>query len=358
MDLLNFMYSNTLSRMASAAVLDVLMAADKFEVVSCIRYCSRMLREMPMTCESALLYLDLPSSILTSDAIQPLIETSKLFLATHYRDLTKFADEALNLPLAGIEAVLSSNDLQMPSEDAVFDFVLKWAKIHYPKIEDRQDVIQAHLGRLVRFPYMSCRKLKKVLTCNDFHPDIASKIVLEALFFKAETPHQQRSLAAQDAGYSCLMERAYKHRRVKVVEFALPHPRCIVYLDLKKEECAQFFPNARIYTQAFPLGEQWFCLSARCNMDQQNSSHCFGLFLVMHFKESVSSLNVQYEFAARSKSTEEYISRCKGSYTFTAGQSVGYRNLFGIPWTTFIADNSNYFIKGLLHLRAELTIRQ
>ncbi|RDX69943.1 BTB/POZ domain-containing protein POB1, partial [Mucuna pruriens] len=357
MDLLNFMYSNTLSITVSAAVLDVLMAADKFEVVSCVRYCSRMLREMPMTCESALLYLDLPSSILSSDEIQPLIETAKLFLATYYRDITKFVDEVLNLPLAGIEAVLSSDELQMSSEDAVYDFVLKWARIHYPKIEDRQNVLGTRLGRLIRFPYMSCRKLKKVLTCNDFHPDLASKVVVESLLFKAETPHHQRILAAEDAGYCRLVERAYKHRHVKVVEFALPRPRCVVYLDLKKEECAQFFPNARIYSQAFPLGEHWFFLSARCNMDQQNSCHCFGLFLVMQFKES-SSLHVDYEFAARSKSTEEYTSRCKGNYTFTAGKAVGYRNLFGIPWTAFIADDSHYFIKGLLHLRAELTIRQ
>lgn len=206
---------------------------------------------------------------------------------------------------------------------------------------------------------LSSRKLKKVLTCNDFHPDFASNVVLEALFYKAETPYRQRSLAAQDAGttYSRLVERAYKLRHVKVVEFALPRPRCVVYLDLKKEECAQFFPNARIYSQAFPLGEQWFFLSARCNMDQQNASHCFGLFLAVQFKGSVS-LHVDYEFAARSKSTEEYISRCKGDYTFTAGKAVGYRNLFGIPWTAFIADDSHFFIKGLLHLRAELTIRQ
>ncbi|GMI77399.1 light-response BTB 2, POZ/BTB containin G-protein 1 [Hibiscus trionum] len=57
MDLLNFMYSNTLSTTTPTAVLDVLMAADKFEVASCMRYCNRLLRNLPMTCESALLYL-------------------------------------------------------------------------------------------------------------------------------------------------------------------------------------------------------------------------------------------------------------------------------------------------------------
>ncbi|KAK7366706.1 hypothetical protein VNO80_08703 [Phaseolus coccineus] len=359
MDLLNFMYSNTLSSTTSAAVLDVLMAADKFDVVSCISYCTRMLGLMPMTCESALLYLDLPSSILKSDAIQPLIETAKLFLASHYRDITKFADEALNLPLAGIEAVLSSDDLLMPSEDAVYEFVLKWARIHYPKIEDRQDVLGARLGRLIRFPHMSCRKLEMVLKCDHFHPDFASKVVLEALFFKAETPRRQRSLAAQDASTTCsrFVERAYMHRSVKLVEFALPRPRGMIYLDLKKEECAQCFPNGRIYSKAFHLGKELFFLSACCNVDHHNPFRCFGLFLAVKFKES-DSLRVECEFAARSKFTEEYISIRKGNYTFTRGKAVGHRNLFAIPWTTFIADDSHYFIKGLLHLRAELTIRQ
>lgn len=90
MDLLNFMYSNTLSRATTpSAMLDVLMAADKFKVASCMRYCSRMLKTMPMTCESALLYLDLPSSVLMADAVQPLTDAAKEFLATRYKDLTK-----------------------------------------------------------------------------------------------------------------------------------------------------------------------------------------------------------------------------------------------------------------------------
>lgn len=67
---------------------------------------------------------------------------------------------------------------------------------------------------------------------------------------------------------------------------------------------------------------------------------------------------VDYEFAARSKPTEEYVSKYKGNYTFTGGKAVGYRNLFSIPWTAFMADDSLYFIDGVVHLRAELTIRQ
>ncbi|GKV26984.1 hypothetical protein SLEP1_g36193 [Rubroshorea leprosula] len=359
LDLLHFMYSNALSTTTPTALLDVLMAADKFEVASCMRYCSRLLRNLPMTLDSALLYLDLPSSVLMADAVQALTDAAKQFLAARYKDITKFPEEVLSLPLAGIEAVLSSDDLQVASEDAVYDFVLKWARNHYPKLEERREVLASRLGRLIRFPYMTCRKLKKVLICNDFEPELASKVVLEALFFKAETPYRQRTLAAEEANATCrrFVERAYKYRPVKVVEFELPRQQCVVYLDLKREECAHLFPAGRVYSQAFHLGGQGFFLSAHCNMDQQSSFHCFGLFLGMQEKGSVS-FAVDYEFAARTKPNEEYMSKYKGNYTFTGGKAVGYRNLFAIPWPAFMADDSAYFIKGILHLRAELTIRQ
>jgi hypothetical protein len=159
--------------------------------------------------------------------------------------------------------------------------------------------------------------------------------------FKAETPFRQRSLAAEEASGTChrFVEREYKYRPVKVLEFELPCQQCIVYLDLKREECARLFPGSRLYSHAFYLGGQGFFLSAHCNMDQQSSFHCFGLFLGMQEKGSVS-FAVDYEFSARSK------------------KAVGYRNLFGMTWTEFMAEDSLYFINGVVHLRAELTIRK
>ncbi|KNA11773.1 hypothetical protein SOVF_131930 [Spinacia oleracea] len=357
-ELLNFMYNNTLSANTAPALLDVLMAADKFEVASCMRYCSRQLRNLPMNPESALLYLDLPSSVLMAEAVQPLTDAAKQYLAERYKDITKFQEEVMGLPIAGIEAILASDDLQVASEDAVYDFVLKWSRSQYPKLEERREILASHLARYIRFPYMTCRKLRKVLSCPDFDHEVSSKLVLEALFFKAEAPHRQRILAAEESASTNrrFLERAYKYRPVKVVEFELPRQQCVVYLDLKREECANLFPSGRVYSQAFHLGGQGFFLSAHCNMDQQSSFHCFGLFLGMQEKGSVT-FAVDYEFAARSKPTEEFQSKYKGNYTFMGGKAVGYRNLFGIPWTSFMAEDSLYFINGILHLRAELTIR-
>ena len=62
-----------------------------------------------------------------------------------------------------LKLVLSSDDLQFVSEDAAYGFVLKWTQIHYPKLEDRREILVSRLDRLIRFPYMTCRKLKKVL---------------------------------------------------------------------------------------------------------------------------------------------------------------------------------------------------
>ncbi|KAK6142749.1 hypothetical protein DH2020_023097 [Rehmannia glutinosa] len=98
----------------------------------------------------------------------------------------------------------------------------------------------------------------------------------------------------------------------------------------------EFVPIRQSVFASFPFGWARVFLSAHCNMDQQSSFHCFGLFLGMQEKGSVT-FAVDYEFAARSKPLEEYISKYKGNYIFTGGKAVGYRNLFSIPWTSFMA---------------------
>ncbi|PHT30713.1 BTB/POZ domain-containing protein POB1 [Capsicum baccatum] len=145
MELLNFMYSNTLTTNTAPALLDVLIATDKFEVASCMR----------------------------------------------------FQEEVMKLPLAGIEGILSSDDLQVASEDALYDFLLKWTRAHYPLIDECQEILSSRLGRCIHFYFMICQKLQKVLTCNDFEHDFASKLVVEALFYKDEVPHRQQTQAVE-----------------------------------------------------------------------------------------------------------------------------------------------------------------
>ncbi|KAL5061249.1 hypothetical protein RYX36_032853 [Vicia faba] len=358
MELLKFMYNRCLYPTSPPRLLDVFMAADKFEVPSCLKYCSRVLLNIPMTVESALLYLELPLCVRMTNAVQPLVIAAKQYLVARYKDITRHQEELMELPLAGIVALLSSDELQVGSEDAVYDFVMVWARTQYPNLEERRKILRHNLIRFIRFPFMTCRKLKIVQTCNDFNHEVTYKLIFDALYFKAEAPHRQRILATESASTSrVFIERSYIYRPIKIVEFEHPHQQCVVYLDLKREECANLFPSGRVCSQAFHLGGQRFFLSAQCNMDQHSFYHCFGLFIGMQ-KTGYANVSVDYEFAVRSRPTLEYISKYKGNFKFTGGSAGGYRNFFETPWTSFMAEDKLFFINDVLHLRADLTIRK
>uniref|UniRef100_A0A453LM12 BTB domain-containing protein n=1 Tax=Aegilops tauschii subsp. strangulata TaxID=200361 RepID=A0A453LM12_AEGTS len=149
MELLYFMYSGKLTPTTEPThLVDILMAADKFEVVSCIKLCGQQLTSLPMTPESAVLCLDLPYSISMAPA---LAEAAKKFFAERYKDFlsTKLQDELMRIPLAGIVAILSRNDLGVLPEEAVYDFVLRWADSQYPNPEERRKILSSQLLPLV-----------------------------------------------------------------------------------------------------------------------------------------------------------------------------------------------------------------
>ncbi|KAH0642004.1 hypothetical protein KY290_033610 [Solanum tuberosum] len=155
----------------------------------------------------------------------------------------------------------------------------------------------------------------------------------------------------------CYVERAYKYKTVKVLEFLTPHQQCVVHLDLDRCECSFLFPTGKVFSRTFHLGGRELFLAAYCNMDLQGAVQCLGLFLGMHGKES-KPLAIYYEFAVRMSPTNEYVSKHKGNYTLTSGVVVGCRNLCCVDWTAFLKEDSLYFIKGVVYLLAVITIRE
>ncbi|KAK8630421.1 hypothetical protein V6N13_079217 [Hibiscus sabdariffa] len=71
-----------------------------------MRYCIRFFRNLPMTPDSALLYLDLPSSVSIGEAVRPVMMRESS--SRQYRS--------------------ASGDLQNAFEDEVYDFVLERAR--------------------------------------------------------------------------------------------------------------------------------------------------------------------------------------------------------------------------------------
>lgn len=103
------------------------------------------------------------------------------------------------------------------------------------------------------------------------------------------------------------------------------------------------------------LGRQELFLSAHCNLDQQGVEHCLGLFLGMQGEES-EPIALDYEFSVRLRPDNEFLSMYKGSHTLNNGIVVGCRNLCDISWTPFLNEDSMYFINGVLHIRAEISV--
>ncbi|KAG6531514.1 BTB/POZ domain-containing protein POB1-like [Zingiber officinale] len=358
MKVLSFMYSGKLSNTFETPLLDVLKVADKFEVVSCMHYCSKLLRSLPVTTESALLYLDLPNSISLAYAIQPVIDAAKDFLVNSYKDIATFQDKIMNFPLAAIEAILSSDDLQVISEDDLYDFVLKWAHTQYTIVGERRDILSYRLLHHIRFAYLSCKKLREIVKCDGLDHDLASKLVIEALLFKFEAPSRRQALVNNELNHRRFVGRAYKCLIPKLVEFERPHPECIVYLYLKREECANLFPSGRLYSHGFHLGGQNFVLSANCDSDEHNPFRCFGLSLVMNETGSICC-TVDYEVAARTMQLagEFVIIKKRGRYILSGGTAITFPNLIEMKWSAFMAGDNPYFIDDTLHLRAEVSIK-
>ncbi|KAL8103135.1 hypothetical protein AgCh_027606 [Apium graveolens] len=210
--------------------------------------------------------MDLPSSVLQAVALQQLTNSAKQFIAVQFRDMAKCENQVLNLSLSGIEAVLSSDDIQVCSEDVVYDLVLKWAEVNYPKLEEKRKVLETRLRYLIRFPYMTSLKLKDITKGTCFSPEVASEIVLDALFFKNETPDVRHQLAfgTRVEGENIenpdqrFVERAYMYRPVKGVVMELPRYHCVVHLDLTRKECVHLFPSGHIDSETFYLGKHGF----------------------------------------------------------------------------------------------------
>ncbi|KAL8539417.1 hypothetical protein ACS0TY_001147 [Phlomoides rotata] len=353
-DLLKYAYSNNLPT-TFHTLLDLLVIADKFEVASCSRDCTQLLQNLPMTCESASLYLDLPPSLQTSPTVEPLIDAAKQFLVAHFKDFNQCNEEMLNLPLASIRVILSSDDLQVTSEGVVFESVLTWARKHYPDLEERREILKIHLLDLIRFPFMSILQLtERVQTCSDIDRELANQIVIRALSFKAETPHRKRCLATEEVNVVSrqFVERAYKSRAIKVKVVESPHQHCLIFLHLTRKELRGIFPDGEIMSESFHLGKQELVFVGRCYLITKTHNFCLALKVV----GSPAPTPVKYEVAIRKKPLVEYVSWTRGSYAFTEHLSV--LNLIDFGWTGYMSDDNSYFINDVQYVRIELTTKK
>ncbi|KAK1264661.1 BTB/POZ domain-containing protein POB1 [Acorus gramineus] len=337
MEILNFMYGMTLSSRAmksSCTLFEVLMLADKFEIISCIEQCVQLLVDLPMTRESALSYFDIPMR----SEYQPLINEATRFLASCYEDLTKHLDELCDMPVTVMETVLCSDNVRVSSEDCVYDIALKWARKQYPRLEDRRAFLGSCITRLVRFPYLRCAKLREVLACEDLDHDFAKDVVGEALFFKVD-PRR------------CIWEpntfqvKSFSERACMKLEFLF---------NITIEACEKLRVWDKISSKIFYLGKRSFFLEAQRCKSNPHQSDSFGLFICSSdiFSEVII---VDHMFAVKKKPEMNFVNLHRMVASFKKNEFCGTQRLICMLWKTFTANDSPYFIDGVLHLKAKLS---
>ncbi|KAK1321190.1 BTB/POZ domain-containing protein [Acorus calamus] len=271
-ELLHFIYSGKFSSMDASdhhSLLAILVLADKYEVVLCIKYCVQLLLKLPMTEESATLYLELPSSISTNMEVQPLINASKKHLVSHFRDIYKSRNALMNLSIVGLEVILSSDDILPTSEDQVCDVIIQWARHHYLNVQELREALGSLITRFVRFPYMSCGYLRKFLAFHDIDRTTFVESIIDTLLFKDENLQRKHALTSSDSTNKQFIERSYKWRPIKVVESETSRPHSIIYFSLLRSECISLFPSGVTRTQWFPVGGHLFYLNVGCEEDKE-----------------------------------------------------------------------------------------
>ncbi|KAK1264948.1 BTB/POZ domain-containing protein POB1 [Acorus gramineus] len=345
---------------SQASLMRLLFQADKFEVPSCISHCVQLLLGLQMTVDSAISVLEMPLCVRMRPDIKPLIDKAEEILAHNFADVARQMDKLENIDMVLLESMLSRDDLRVSSEHEVFDMVLELARSRFPK-EELREVLTSLVGRIVRLPYMTCAKLREVLVREDLDRDVVENVVLEALFFKDEPLYRKRALIAhhEESIDRRLVRRAYyMERPIKFVEFERPNAQCIVYLDLTREECVKLSPGDCIRSESFHLLEQKFYISVE-NTNSKKLSHYFEVYLSL-MDGLVSKIKMKVDIAVRRLPCGEFLTMKKNIFHVNTNTLncclFRSKDIFDVSCMRYVAGDGPYFINGMLHLRADLTI--
>ncbi|XP_008798396.2 BTB/POZ domain-containing protein At2g46260-like [Phoenix dactylifera] len=317
--LLEFMHGTTTpSTWKPSELAHMLMVADKFEVKSCLNEC---IAELKHQC----------------------------------RTLGK---ELLRFPLAAVEVVLSSDGLEVESEDDVFKFVFKWIKSNYDNheiLEQRFEILNSRLAPLIRYQYMSANYIEKMTT--KYRIEDTSKFMSEGLDrgleYKKSSPDWESGTTGMSTDEQ-VVERAYKRKPVKVVIHHQQHKTCTIYLSFTQDECVRLSRSPPAHSESFHFDKGVFVLTA-ARRTLRDGCCCFGLSVQIELAPS----DDHYMCMASFRSKKNYLSLLNPTHVW--GLSVQswkpevYEDLFSVPWDKFMEADSPYFVDGMLDLIVEIT---
>ncbi|KAG1327719.1 BTB/POZ domain-containing protein [Cocos nucifera] len=362
--LLEFIHSSIMPSLSYEEIVDLLLASDEFQVLTCASECMYQLLQKSNSelccfelCEKV--HWASVRELLAKKAMDYVTKTNpnRTISPTEKEDRNRMSieSELLRLPFPAIKAVFCMDGLEVESEDVLYDFMLYWAQIHYPKPEDHYAAKELHLECLIRFTYLTHQKLEEALQCDFFYPESVSKAVIEALLFKVGVPYHD-GLASSNQ----FLERHYKRMPVVVTRLRFPElDHCKVYFSLTEDELLHLFHSEgkRRESQDLQFGHQLFRLAVF--WDEDGGDTCFGLSITAKAKPLDDVVYATRFLAKREVHGRAEFSEVGGDTLIPSNKSsAGSIDLIPGFWSELLSGSSCYMIRGTLHLCVEIACKR
>ncbi|KAL6522978.1 hypothetical protein OROHE_016484 [Orobanche hederae] len=120
------------------------------------------------------------ANTLISEFMQPVFYAADRFVVAELKDIDNYEAHILELPLHGLELILSSDYLESKLESSVYNLTVPWLKKNIKDAEEKSKMLKRLLSH-ISFLLMTPTDLRNLIKCSELGPSIAHNIVLEAL---------------------------------------------------------------------------------------------------------------------------------------------------------------------------------
>jgi len=191
--LISFLYTGSIE-VTEDNVQGLLPVANLFQLTEVCDACCRFLKSQlhPSNCLGIIAFADLHSC-------SSLLTESQRFSRKHFPEV-RMSDEFIQLPADNVIDLVSSSDLNVKSEEDVFEAVIQWVS------HDRESRL-SHLPTLlnqVHYQELSNGYILKHVSDNELLKDNPSckDFIINALKYRLMTPAERSNLAESSEGFS------------------------------------------------------------------------------------------------------------------------------------------------------------
>eukprot|EP00897_Mesotaenium_endlicherianum_P000308 jgi/Mesen1/10278/ME000789S09555 len=178
-----------------AAVIKLLVAADKYGVHSCLQACVENLKKKASApfSEAEAVQVAVRLAPLHHESLKPIIAASQKRLVRMVGDMLKKMEQNhaeveghfTEIPLEALTLVLRADDLEVEKEDTVCTAVLEWVRHSAASMEERRSLM-CSLMQYMRLPFVSPDYIKTTLAVADeCKTDASRDLLFQSLLYRS-----------------------------------------------------------------------------------------------------------------------------------------------------------------------------